>query len=59
MSQICQICGKGSIVGHNVSHSKRHTKRTWKPNLVKVKLADGSVKLACARCRKGLLKPKK
>jgi large subunit ribosomal protein L28 len=33
MSRICQITGKKVIVGNNVSHSKRRTKRTFKPNL--------------------------
>ncbi|MBN2213965.1 MAG: 50S ribosomal protein L28 [Bacteroidales bacterium] len=33
MSRICQITGKKMIVGNNVSHSKRRTKRTFKPNL--------------------------
>ncbi|MQY73348.1 MAG: 50S ribosomal protein L28, partial [Dehalococcoidia bacterium] len=25
----CDICGKSPQFGHNVSHSKRHTKRRW------------------------------
>lgn len=29
----CDICGKISMAGFNVSHSKRHTKRTWSPNI--------------------------
>jgi len=33
MSRICQITGKKMIVGNNVSHSKRRTKRTFSPNL--------------------------
>lgn len=33
MSRVCQITGKKAIVGNNVSHSKRRTKRTFKPNL--------------------------
>ena len=31
----CQICGKGPQFGHNVSHSMRHTKRQFKPNIQK------------------------
>jgi len=27
------ITGKKTVSGNNVSHSKRHTKRTFKPNL--------------------------
>jgi large subunit ribosomal protein L28 len=33
MSQICQITGKKAMVGNNVSHSKRRTKRVFMPNL--------------------------
>jgi large subunit ribosomal protein L28 len=33
MSRICQITGKKVIVGNNVSHSKRRTKRKFYPNL--------------------------
>lgn len=33
MSRICQITGKTSQVGNNVSHSKRRTKRTFEVNL--------------------------
>ena len=33
MSKICQITGKKVIVGNNVSHSKRRTKRKFYPNL--------------------------
>jgi len=37
MSQICQITGKKAMVGNNVSHSKRRTKRKFLPNLFKKK----------------------
>ncbi|MDR1667220.1 MAG: 50S ribosomal protein L28 [Bacteroidales bacterium] len=33
MSKICQITGKKVMGGHNVSHSKRRTKRKFYPNL--------------------------
>jgi large subunit ribosomal protein L28 len=33
MSKVCQITGKSVVVGNNVSHSKRRTKRTFSPNL--------------------------
>ncbi len=38
MSQVCEITGKVAMVGNNVSHSKRRTKRTFKPNLFVKKL---------------------
>ncbi|MBN2862621.1 MAG: 50S ribosomal protein L28 [Bacteroidales bacterium] len=33
MSKICQVTGKKAVVGNNVSHSKRRTKRKFYPNL--------------------------
>ena len=33
MSKICQITGKKAMLGNNVSHSKRRTKRTFDVNL--------------------------
>ncbi|MFO7869447.1 MAG: 50S ribosomal protein L28 [Bacteroidales bacterium] len=33
MSKVCQITGKKVIVGNNVSHSHKKTKRRFKPNL--------------------------
>jgi large subunit ribosomal protein L28 len=33
MAQICQITGRSVMVGNNVSHSKRRTKRKFYPNL--------------------------
>ena len=33
MSRVCQITGKSPMVGNKVSHSKRHTKRRFLPNL--------------------------
>lgn len=34
MAKICQITGKKAMVGNNVSHSKRRTKRTFDVNLL-------------------------
>jgi len=58
MGKICALCGKKPQTGCNVSHSKRHTKRQWKPNIVSVKTATGKV-LLCAKCSKSLTKPKR
>ncbi|MBI3238786.1 MAG: 50S ribosomal protein L28 [Flavobacteriia bacterium] len=33
MSRVCQITGKSVMVGNNVSHSQRKTKRKFYPNL--------------------------
>lgn len=37
MSRVCQITGKKAMVGNNVSHSKRRTKRKFNVNLFKKK----------------------
>jgi len=55
MAQRCDICGKGPMSGHNVSHSQRHTKRRFMPNLQRVRaMVDGSPKRlkVCASCLK-------
>ena len=33
MSRVCQVTGKKPLVGCNVSHSNRHTKRRFEVNL--------------------------
>ena len=53
MGKFCEVCGKGVKYGNNVSHSNRHTKRAWKPNIQQVRaVVEGSVKRinVCTRC---------
>ena len=53
MANYCEICGKGTVTGMNVSHSHLKTKRTWKPNIQRVRaIVDGEVKRVkvCTRC---------
>lgn len=38
MSRICELTGKGRMVGNNVSHANNKTKRVFLPNLQKVTL---------------------
>ncbi len=33
MSRVCQVTGKGPMVGNNVSHANNKTKRRFMPNL--------------------------
>jgi large subunit ribosomal protein L28 len=33
MARVCEITGKKRVIGNNVSHSKRRTKREFAPNL--------------------------
>jgi large subunit ribosomal protein L28 len=49
----CELCGKGTAFGHNVSHSHRKTNRTWLPNIQKARVVrDGrSLRVQiCTRC---------
>ncbi len=55
MANRCEICGKGPMFGHNISHSHRVTKRRWYPNLQRVKAnMNGTVKRiwVCTKCLK-------
>ncbi|MCL2169231.1 MAG: 50S ribosomal protein L28 [Defluviitaleaceae bacterium] len=46
MAARCEISGKGPQVGHKISMTRskvsRRTKRTWKPNLKKVRVMDNA-----------------
>ncbi|WP_231682203.1 50S ribosomal protein L28 [Phosphitispora fastidiosa] len=49
----CEICGKGVKTGIKLSHSHIRTKRTWSPNIQKVRaLVNGTPARinVCTRC---------
>jgi large subunit ribosomal protein L28 len=51
----CDICGKGALVGNNISHANNKTKKRSLPNLQRVRAnVNGSVKRlrVCTRCLK-------
>lgn len=53
MGKFCEVCEKGTMTGHNVSHSNRKSSRTWAPNVQKVRvLVDGQPRRlnVCTRC---------
>ncbi|HEY5561141.1 MAG TPA: 50S ribosomal protein L28 [Clostridiaceae bacterium] len=53
MSRKCEVCNKGVIFGVQYSHSHRQSKRTWAPNIKKVKaVVNGTPKTlrVCTRC---------
>jgi large subunit ribosomal protein L28 len=55
MSRVCDVCGKGPVVGNNVSHANNKTKKVWYPNLQKMRVLSGksgaSKRLkVCTRC---------
>lgn len=55
MARACDICGKKSAVGYNVSHAHNKTKKRWKPNLQTVKVEyQGSIRTMrlCTSCLK-------
>lgn len=55
----CDICGKGLRFGHNISHSKRATRRQFRPNIqrVRIKTNDQMRRMhVCTRCLRTLNK---
>ncbi|HJS42684.1 MAG TPA: 50S ribosomal protein L28 [Gemmatimonadales bacterium] len=55
MARVCEICGKGPIAGHNVSHANNKTSRRWYPNLQRVRaVVNGAVRRmrVCTQCIK-------
>ena len=40
MARRCELTGKGTLVGNNVSHANNTTKRIYRPNLQQVSLAS-------------------
>jgi large subunit ribosomal protein L28 len=43
MSRVCELTGKGRMVGNNVSHANNKTKRTFLPNLHNVTLISDTL----------------
>ena len=55
MARVCEICSKGPITGHNVSHANNKTPRRWYPNLQRVRVVvNGAVRRirVCTQCIK-------
>lgn len=53
MGKFCDVCEKGLMSGHNVSHSNRKSNRFWAPNVQKVRIVvEGRPMRAnvCTRC---------
>jgi large subunit ribosomal protein L28 len=51
----CDLCGKGPLVGNQVSHANNKTKKRTLPNLQRVRaVVDGSHRhlRVCTRCLK-------
>jgi large subunit ribosomal protein L28 len=43
MSRVCELSGKGPMVGNNVSHANNKTKRRFLPNLNEVTLMSDAL----------------
>ena len=60
MAKQCEICGKATVTGRQLSHAHNVTPRTFEPNLRRMKaIIDGTVRTVrvCARClRSGLVR---
>jgi large subunit ribosomal protein L28 len=55
MAKRCDICGKGPMWGHRVSHAHNLSKRRWLPNLKQIRAKiDGQVRRikVCTQCLK-------
>lgn len=37
MAKVCEVCGRGPVFGHKVSHAHNVTNRRWNINLQKVR----------------------
>ncbi|NLV57575.1 MAG: 50S ribosomal protein L28 [Clostridiales bacterium] len=60
MGHFCEVCEKGMMSGHKVSHSNRKTNRAWAPNVQRVRVLVGGTAMrlnVCTRClRSGYVK---
>jgi len=59
MGKFCEVCEKGMMTGHNVSHSNRKSSRRWAPNIQQLRLyVEGRpVTLqVCTRCLRTMRK---
>lgn len=53
MANTCEICNKKATHGNNVSHSNIKTKRTWRPNIQRVRAVVNGTPCrlyVCTRC---------
>jgi large subunit ribosomal protein L28 len=55
MARTCNICGRGSLKGHKVSHSNIKTIRRQALNL-QTKLIDNKKKKVCTKCMRTMKK---
>ena len=51
MSRTCDLTGRGTKTGNKISHSKRHTRRTFKVNVQTKRLGGIKLKLSTKAIR--------
>ena len=59
MAGKCDVCGKTTTFGHNVSFSKRRTNRSFRANVHKKRISVNGVELRlniCTRCLRTMSK---
>jgi large subunit ribosomal protein L28 len=57
----CYNCGKGVMVGHNVSHAKNRIRKVFRPNLhsARIKVSGTSMRVRlCTKCLRQYKNPK-
>ncbi len=55
MARTCDVCGKGPVAGHTISHANNKTNRRFYPNLQRVRaVVDGRTRRlrVCTQCLK-------
>ncbi|MGI6689120.1 MAG: 50S ribosomal protein L28 [Christensenellales bacterium] len=53
MGKFCEVCEKGLMSGHKVSHSNRKSNRTWAPNVQRIRVVKEGRPMrlnVCTRC---------
>lgn len=50
----CYNCGKGNMVGHNVSHAKNRTRKIFRPNLHPARIVVDGTSMRVRLCTKCL-----
>lgn len=53
MAKFCEVCEKGVMTGHKVSHSNRKSNRLWSPNVQRVHVLKDGIPThlnVCTRC---------
>ncbi len=59
MGKFCELCEKGLMTGHNVSHSNRKSSRAWAPNVQQLRVVVGGRPIrvnVCTRCMRTMRK---